>query len=176
MTASALPLGTKREQGAVVFIQAGLGGSLIFASPGPNGINDSPLKLEQSPPVSSVSIGIHPYRGIVSLNTRRGSRSRGSFATLNGSCVLPSRSCRDTPRQLLTCLPARFLQENKCYARRTMAPTPKCPVNEIEMQLATRKSPKTTCTISVLKWAAHRYREHDGFLQPWTCQRSAATS
>jgi hypothetical protein len=47
MTASALPLGTKREQGAVVFIQAGLGGSLIFASPGPNGINDSPLKLEQ---------------------------------------------------------------------------------------------------------------------------------
>jgi hypothetical protein len=132
MTASALPLGTKREQGAVVFIQAGLGGSLISASPGPNGINDSPLKLEQGPPVSSVSIRIHPYRGIVSLNTRRGSRSRGSFATLNGSCVLPSRSCRDTPRQLLTCLPARFLQDNNFYARRIMAPNPSAPLTRLK--------------------------------------------
>ena len=114
MTASALPLGTKREQGAVVFIQAGLGGSLIFASPGPNGINDSPLKLEQGPPVSSVSIGIHPYRGIVSLNTRRGSRSRGSFATPNGSCVLSSRSCRHTPRQLLTISSSRRQIPRSC--------------------------------------------------------------
>ena len=139
MTVSALPLGTKREQGAVVFIQAGLGGSLIFASPPPSRINDSPLKLDQGPPVNSVSTKIHPYRGIVSLNTRRGSRSRGGLVTLNGSCVLPSRSCRDTPRQLLTCSPARFLYKNNFIPRRIMAPTPKCPVHEIEMQPATRK-------------------------------------
>jgi hypothetical protein len=112
MTVSALPLGTKREQGAVIFIRAGLGGSLIFASPRPSRINDSPLKLDQGPLVSSVSIKIHSYRGIVSLNTRPGSRTRGSLATLNGSCVLLSRSCRDTPRQLLTCSPERFLYEN----------------------------------------------------------------